>query len=284
MNSFEHIEFESIAEYEFLRNSFTNNSTFKIPFWKPDTNRNCNEVLIMINGFLEGVDSDPRSRNRHINRYDAIAKKVQSEKNIAVFLMPMPFHFDRSTDILGENEFAPLKRLMESGTYLYYGGNTQIISDINKLISSIENEPEKYFVNSTSEIKFHLLGYSLGGVAAIGSAIHLENSIGSNHNILNPKLESLSILLSAWNLSDISFDAIQNTFGDKFGLTAEKWKTMIDELSSIKDHTSSCFKKLIWDEGETIEFNRYAKRIIFLHGFKDDIFTAKHSENTKNRY
>ena len=283
MNSFETIDFESNTQYEFLKNNYSSNSVFKIPFWKPDSIKPCTEVLIMINGFLEGVDNDTRIRNRHINRYDAIAKKIQSEKNIAVLLMPMPFHFDRSVDINGQNEFAPLQRLTENGAFLYYGGYDQIIVDVSKIIFDIENDPSKYGVTVNSEIKFHLLGYSLGGVAAIGSALNLEKSATKSLDKITPKLESLVILLSAWNISEINPEAIQNAFGEKFGLTVDKWEKLLSQLTAIKESTTLDFRKLIWDEGEPINFSKCAKRVFFLHGFKDDIFTSIHTENSRKQ-
>lgn len=270
--SFDTIEFESVVEYDFLHAQFSNNSSFELPIWKADQSKNCNEILIMINGFLEGVESDQRRRDRHLERYEAIAKKVLKEKNITSVMLPLPFHLNRSRDITGDNQFAPISRLTESGTYLYYGGFTQVVSDVNKLINDIENNPSKFGLTSKENIKFHLLGYSLGGVAAIGSALHLER-----------KLESLTILLSAWNLSEINPEAINIAFGERFGFTSELWNKMLRELNEIKEKTDPIFKKLIWNEGEPIAFNKCAERVFFLHGFKDDIFTNTHTEDSRKQ-
>ena len=270
--SFKNISFESHVEDYFPQNQFANNSIFKLPIWKANQKKSCNEVLIMINGFLEGVESDQNKLDRHLERYEAIAKKILKEKNITSVMLPLPFHFNRSRDIKGENQFAPISRLTKSGTYLYYGGFTQVVGDVKKLINDIENNPSKFGLTVTDNIKFHLLGYSLGGVAAIGSAIHLER-----------KLESLTILLSAWNLSEINPEAINKAFGKKFGLTTELWNKMIEELNEIKENTDPVFKKLIWNEGEPIAFNKCAERVLFLHGFKDDIFTNSHTEDSRNQ-
>ena len=270
--SFETIAFESHVEYNFLQTQFSRNSIFELPIWKADQNKNCNEILIMINGFLEGVESDQRKMERHLERYEAIAKKVLKEKNITSVMLPLPFHFNRSRDITGDNQFAPISRLTESGTYLYYGGFTQVVSDVKKLINDIENNPSRFGLNVTENIKFHLLGYSLGGVAAIGSALHLER-----------KLESLTILLSAWNLSEINPEAINNAFGERFGLNTELWNKMIEELNEIRENTNPFFRKLIWNEGEPIPFNKCAERVFFLNGFKDDIFTNSHTEESRKQ-
>jgi hypothetical protein len=270
--SFKNISFESHVENYFPQNQFTNNSIFKLPIWKANQRKSCNEVLIMINGFLEGVEIDQNKLDRHLERYEAIAKKILKEKNITSVMLPLPFHFNRSRDIKGDNQFAPISRLTKSGTYLYYGGFTQVVSDVKKLINDIENNPLKFGLTVTDNIKFHLLGYSLGGVAAIGSALHLER-----------KLDSLTILLSAWNLSEINPEAINKAFGKKFGLTTELGTRMIEELKEIKEKTDPVFKKLIWNEGEPIAFNKCAERVFFLNGFKDDIFTNSHTEESRKQ-
>ena len=152
---FELLEFESTSEYEILNTNFSNNGLFKIPVWKPDETKPCNQVLIMINGFLEGVEMEERRRNRHIEKYNEIAKKIRKEKNTASVLLPRPLHLDRSIGTTEENNFAPINRLTENGTYLYFGGYTQIIKDVKNLISEIENKPEKYGLQQNKEIKYH---------------------------------------------------------------------------------------------------------------------------------
>jgi len=273
---FDYIEFESNTEYTFLRNNFSKNSKFKLPIWKPDNNNKGREILIMINGFLEGVDGDQSRREKLVNiRYGAIANKLL-EKNIASVLLPLPFHFNRSFDVTQEGEFAPLSRLTESGTYLYYGGFTQIVSDVEKLIRDIENNRSKFGLLDDAKIKFHLLGYSIGGVAAIGAALNVQGEQA-------PKLDSLSVLLSAWNLAEIQPNAIENAFGKKFGFTSEMWNSMLHQLDKIKDDTDPVFKKLIWNEGDAILFSNCAKRVFFLHGFKDEIFTYSHTESSRQQ-
>ncbi|MFO0414397.1 MAG: hypothetical protein ACK50E_02000, partial [Bacteroidota bacterium] len=221
---FDYIEFESNTEYAFLRDAFSKNSNFKLPIWKSNDNNKAREILIMINGFLEGVDGDQKHREKLINiRYGAIANKLL-EKKISSVLLPLPFHFNRSFDVIQEGEFAPLSRLTESGTYLYYGGFTQIVSDVQKLMQDIENNRSKFgLLEDTTDIKFHLLGYSIGGVAAIGAALNIKAE-------QTPKLESLSVLLSAWNLAEIQPNAIENAFGRKFGFSSDMWNNMLHEL------------------------------------------------------
>ena len=51
------IKFESNLKYSYLE-QFPNNKNFEIPCWQNE-NRNSKEILIMINGFLEGVLNVP---------------------------------------------------------------------------------------------------------------------------------------------------------------------------------------------------------------------------------
>ena len=276
--TFDYINFESEIGYYDPKNPFFSNSSFKLPIWKNDEEVNKSaEILIMINGFLEGVDRDQIRREKLVSmRYGSIAQKLLKDKNIVSVLMPLPFHFNRSLDISGENDYAPITRLTESGTYLYYGGYTQIVSDIEKLIVDIENNSSKYGLKNNSPIKFHLLGYSIGGVASIGAALNL--------NVENrPKFDSLSVLLSAWNLSVLQPNAIVDALGRRYGLTTEMWSRMLEQLEEIKESVNPVFRKLIWDEGDQIDFSKCANRVFFLNGFGDEIFTTSHTEAVRHQ-
>jgi hypothetical protein len=277
-SSFNYIDFKSNIDYHDPTQPFLNNSSFKLPIWKHDEEVNTSfEILIMINGFLEGVERDAVRRERVMNmRYGPIAQKLLRDKNIVSVLMPLPFHFNRSLDIDGENDYAPITRLTESGTYLYYGGYTQIVTDVKKLVNDIEKDPSKFGLKKDSPIKFHLLWYSIGGVAAIGTAL--------NFNADNkPKFESLSVLLSAWNLAMVEPSAVVDAIGRRYGLTTELWNRMIKELNYIKESVNPIFRKLIWDKGDQIDFTKCANRVFFLNGFRDEIFTTSHTESVRQQ-
>lgn len=93
-----YFKFKSKIEFDDLK-QFRANTTFEIPIWKSN-NPNGN-VLIMIHGFLEGVESNREKRNRHLKKYESIAIRL-AEKGFTSILLPLPFHFDRSVDF--ENE------------------------------------------------------------------------------------------------------------------------------------------------------------------------------------
>ena len=177
--------------------------------------------------------------------------------------MPIPFHFDRCLHFVDVNLYAPIERLKESGTYLYHGGYTQVVADVIKLVKLIEKYPTKFGLIG-ADFKIHLLGYSLGGVAAIGAASELEN-----------KFDSLSILFSTWNIFEINPQSIEDMFGRSFNFGSNEWKKTIKELKKNKLVCSNILKELIWGEGESIEFKNCAKRVLFIHGIKDEIFTRE---------
>jgi hypothetical protein len=250
--------FESEIKYPPL-DRFPKNKNFSIPLWKPDQPQKCREIVLMLNGFMDGVTNDPRRREMFLIRYQLIAENLKSS-NIAAALMPLPFHFMRSDDIEGH---APIVRLSEHGSYLYYGGYDQVIADVKKLISEIKGNPDKFGLNVPGEeVKFHLLGYSLGGVAAMGAAMQLEDH----------QFESLTVLLSAWNISEIDPKAIEQLFRKDFDFGEPEWNQMLKELkaTSIEDDV---FNQLIWGEEEiTVPQPDRVKRILFIHGMRDEVF------------
>jgi pimeloyl-ACP methyl ester carboxylesterase len=260
--NYEYVSFKSQLEFSGL-GDFPGNQQFDIPVWKPkESNGN---VLIMLHGFLEGLDStqDERER-RHLPKYDAIAERLTKEGYTCV-LLPLPFHFERSVDF-GANELvAPIERLTKNGAFLYYGGYTQVISDVERLIQAISKKPEQFGLVA-GKVEYHMLGYSLGGVAAMGAALKCSN-----------KFKSLSILLSTWNLQNINPEEIQRIFGSTYSFGREQWEKMMDELNQLKNvkHVASEFKYLIWGEGERVVFKEMSKNILFLHGLEDKLFTRE---------
>ena len=269
-----HLDFESNNLYPHL-DQFPNNKQFKIPCWKTKTN-DCSEVLIMINGFLEGVlhehevDDTIKERkiNNHLMRYNSIAN--ESIKNgIVSLLMPLPFHFSRGEDFSSR---APIERLLEHGSYLYYGGFDQIIRDVNDLISRIKNEPNEFGLDPSKEPKFHILGYSIGGIATMGCALKLQH-----------KFESMSILLSSWNLNAISSDAIHELFQRNYQLGKNEWEKIKSDLNDELDnnHIIDSEFNFLWrgieDENNPLreKLENKVEKILFINGNHDSLFTQE---------
>ena len=267
------IDFESKIRYAVLE-QFPNNKKFKIPCWKTEKN-DCNEVLIMINGFLEGVlheqEEDLKNRarkiNNHLFRYNSIANE-SLKNNIVSVLMPLPFHFGRGEDYTSK---APIERLLENGSYLYYGGFEQITQDVNDLIYRIKKSPNDFGLDSTKELKFHILGYSIGGVATMGCALKLEH-----------KFESMSILLSSWNLNAISSDAIHELFQKNYRLGKSEWEQIKSELNNELDHNIidpefNFLWRGIEDENNPLreKLENKVGKILFINGNHDSLFTQE---------
>ena len=265
------IKFESNLKYSYLE-QFPNNKNFEIPCWQNE-NRNSKEILIMINGFLEGVLNVPieeeikrqKKINIHLRRYDSIANELL-KKNIVSVLMPLPFHFGRGEDFSSR---APIERLMEDGSNLYFGGFDQIIRDVNDLISRIKNNPHEFGLDKKEKnIKFHMLGYSIGGVSAMGCVLKLEHDF-----------KSMNILLSSWNLNAISSDAMHELFQPTFQLGRNEWEKIKSDLDDA-DIIDPEFN-FLWKGEESQDFplrdkleNKVSK-ILFINGNHDSLFTQE---------
>lgn len=252
------IQFESNLSRFPVLETFPSNKVFNLKLWRPEefkSHKN-SEILILINGFMEGVSLNNSKPSRKL--YESIAGQVNSNK-ISAIHYPLPFHFERS----GESN--PIERLKINGSFLYYGGFSQVIEDIEKLVKEILEDPQKYGLEENPKI--HLLGYSLGGIAAIGAASEFVN------NNSDFKFSSLSILLSAWNFNNISAVNVSKAFRN--AITSEDWEKVMEDLEQIRSDSSfsEVFKYLIWEDGNPVQFSKLADKVLFLHGHNDEIFS-----------
>ena len=179
--------------------------------------------------------------------------------------MPLPFHYNRSEDFSSQ---APIERLITNGSNLYYGGFDQIIQDVNDLISRIKNNPHEFGLDKKEKnIKFHMLGYSIGGISAMGCVLKLEH-----------KFDSMSILLSSWNLNAISSDAIDELF-QGFSIGREEWEKIkrdVDDAHIIDPEFNFLWKgeeKADYPLRDVLEQN--VTRILFINGNHDSLFTQE---------
>ena len=254
------IQFESNLSRFPVLEAFPSNKVFDLKLWRPEDFRSHknSEILILINGFMEGVSLNNSKPSRKL--YESIAAQVNSNK-ISAIHYPLPFHFERSL------ESNPIERLKISGSFLYYGGFSQVIEDIEKLVKEILEDPNKYGLEENPKI--HLLGYSLGGIAAIGAASEFVN------NNSDFKFSSLSILLSAWNFNNIRSANVSNAFRNAF--TSEDWEKVMEDLEQIRNDSSfsEVFKYLIWEDGNPVQFSNLADKVLFLHGHNDEIFSLE---------
>jgi predicted esterase len=253
------IQFESdLSKYPIL-DKFPSNKSFDLKLWGPNKNSDTRtaEITIIINGFMEGVSLNGSTPSRKL--YESIASEL-NKNNISAIHYPLPFHFERS------KESNPIDRLKLNGNFLYYGGFSLVIEDLEKLVQDIIDNHNKYGLNENPKI--HLLGYSLGGIAAVGVASELARR---NSDF---RFSSLSILLSALNLNNVNPDNISLAFRNT--ITAEDWQRVMSDLERVKNDpsVSPIFKYLIWEIGEPIQFSKLAEKVLLLHGHNDEIFSA----------
>lgn len=101
------------------------------------------------------------------------------------------------------------------------------------------------------------MGYSIGRVDAIGAELDL--------NMTNtPNFDSLSVLLPEWNLAEIQLHAIVDALWRRYGLMTEMWTSMLKELEAIKEMIDPVFARLIWDQGDAINFTKCVNQITLL--------------------
>jgi len=242
----------------------TNNHEFECKVWKR-TKVPAKQVVIMFNGFLEGIGNATESYSRY--------KKFGAELNkagIVAVLLPLPFHFGRSITSDGQDTVSPLDRLKEHGTYLYHGGYTQVKADVKALYRAIKDDPESFHL--TEDFNVSILGYSIGGVSAIAAAKCLKDELQLN-------IDSLVIVLSAWKIQDLDAKSVSTFFEDiEPELNEEAWTTMMKELESLRDSgsTDAVFKELIWGEDlgsiPELNFEQIAEKVLFIDGQMDEIF------------
>jgi hypothetical protein len=97
------------------------------------------------------------------------------------------------------------------------------------------------------------------------------------------KFNSTSILLSNYNIADITPNQINNNTGLKImGFTGEIWSRVINDLIKSKKSLPPFFRFLIWGENQSvfkkklIELGKVSinkqPRLLFLNGMQDDLF------------
>lgn len=257
---------------------YTHNVNFPIRVWHQSGKNSVRGIVVMVNGFLEGL-THGGGKIKLPEHYSAIAENL-CKQNYIVVLMPLPFHFERSLDFPEEGPVAPILRLDSSiggnGSFVFFGGYTQIKEDIYRLCKLFKQKSKPGFdsFNISEAPEYHLLGYSLGGVMTLGMLIEDEGSI---------KFNSTSILLSNYNIADITPNQIDNNTGLKImGFTGEIWSRVINDLIKSKKSLPPFFRFLIWGENQSvfkkklIELGKVSinkqPRLLFLNGMQDDLF------------
>ena len=246
---------------------FPQNHEFKVPLWSPEDGDNTNQILIMINGFLEGVEAGGRDPDRWLPRYESIAEEV-AKKGISAVLLPLPFHFERSRDLMARGKTF-IDQLRPNGVYLYDHGYRQVLDDLTGLVNKIKNEPGKYGLHKAPKI--HLLGYSLGGAAALGAS--------EQHGA---SLASITALFSGWGIANIDAETIAKTFGGRLNFGADQWAAAMAQLEHNRANFDKTFNALMWGDGNGEWLQQCPSRMLFIHGIVDEIFPPTLSNEANN--
>jgi len=145
---------------------------FKIPNGYSKTSEQ--HLLIIINGF----DEKPIMQSLYWSKQyslktniSTIFDKVASDSNkrckLASVLLPIPFHHWRRPVKGDYQEWTSSTMILYDSIRLYLGFN-QLIYDIDELLNQFENPiHDRYDTYFSKNVKIHLLGYSLGGLAAL---------------------------------------------------------------------------------------------------------------------
>lgn len=257
---------------------FKANYEFPLRVWETEEGRPAKGVVVMINGFLEGCFKN-NDTTKLPDHYEVIAQQL-CQDNICSILLPLPFHFERSLDFNGHEILAPLVRLDNesngSGEFLYEGGYTQIKADLIQLVKQLNENPIEF--NLALDFELHLLGYSIGGATALGFFLD------DNYSNTIPAFNSISILLSNYNISNITPQQIrENPLFRLAGFKDEMWARILADLNNVKDDLPDYFRFVMWgDKFESVgqKINMYYEetdkqkltRLMFLNGLKDKIF------------
>ena len=187
-----------------------------------------NRLIIMFNGLNEV---------RHFDLYDILGSQFANQ-GIASILIPTPYHLNRRVP-----DFEASKRVMKYRCHIptdyatgnlkmmYYYNFKKSIVEAETLISQIKSNQQKDygFYNSLFDVpnlKISLLGFSLGGLKAIGSFMKLK-----------PDFPQLIQSCVTWNsgpgLEDVTIEKIN---GNKIKYDRESWaKLMKNVKSGISD-------------------------------------------------
>lgn len=256
------IPFESKLDYRELA-EFPSNGKFNLELWIPE-NAKSRDLVIMMNGFLEGTrPGEPGG----MAMYRRFAKRL-NENGIAAVFLPLPFHFSRGADIDG---VAPVSRLVTHGSHFYHGGYTQVIADVGAICAQVKDNPSWLGLDQQKP-RIHLLGYSLGGVAAIGASVELF-----------PLVESVTVLFSTWNIATLDPRSLEQAFGSSHGFGIDQWNQMVSELKDYTHEYSPVFNALIWGTPFDEWVRRIPSRSLFIHGLKDDLFPSSMTDKRNER-
>lgn len=149
------------------------NSTFPVYFPKSHFKGESTDIIIVINGWLERqlsslklYESETWSLasqlcNEHIHL------STQLSRNIACVFLPLPYHYWRLPVTTNHPDKEPAFCVYKQPELLF-NSFCGIYDDIFNVIEAIGNHVARTYHCDAAQCRFHLLGYSLGGLASLG--------------------------------------------------------------------------------------------------------------------
>lgn len=172
------------------------NNQFDIKFFFPDqgeSKQKQQDIVIILNGF---GDYDERVYSRDQN---SICSCFASNHGVASVLLPMPFHLKRfrKSDYKGLAIPKNLLLMILIHKVRFWYGFVQYLDDISHLVYLIKTQSDEFFSKYfNDDTRIHLLGYSMGGLAALSYQL-------SALKIRSTKCDSLALLASGCNLKTL---------------------------------------------------------------------------------
>ena len=299
-----------------LRNDDTprkikDNNDFPIYYALPQDakkkNRRTKHLIIMINGF----DEKPAGQRLYYGRPNSLSQLLQhteTEKTrkadvtgrFASVLLPIPFHHWRRPTYRPYDLLDPAHMIEENKIRLYLGFQ-QLMLDLNKLVNDVLQRRKRIYADHFDEsLRIHLVGYSLGGLAAL-SFFLLDSLLNPDRRVSTCTLlaSGVSLQNASFRLTDLSpvqVAAIRKYYnGDEwlsereafaldskivrseFALDSKK----VDVDALIQD----LFMSIVLDDGSgegsrvpeiQEKWVAQASNILYITGEKDDIMKQQH--------
>lgn len=200
---------DPIAERNEDAKTIKANNEFRLYFKIPNsfTQSSDRHLVLLINGYDEipVMQSLYWSEDSSIiewlpNLASQMLQSSGADTKVAVGLVPIPFHHWRRPVVGDYRDWTSSKMILFDPLRLYLGFN-QLMYDLDELLlqlsTPVHDRYDTYFSGST---KVHLLGYSLGGLAALSYFLK-DGALGAN------KITSCHLLASGVDLRHIDFVA-----------------------------------------------------------------------------
>ncbi|MBD3236270.1 MAG: hypothetical protein GF330_06185 [Candidatus Eisenbacteria bacterium] len=183
------------------------NNNFELLYYFPATlmDQPTSDLVIMINGF----DEQPPGLFLYYSKRQSISKLLEHVRppyakrrqlcgRVASVLLPIPFHHWRRP-LQGDYTLLDSAHMIDRHKIRFFLGYHQLLCDLDELVSTLDRRSEPVYARRMgSTLNLHLLGYSLGGLAALCGFLR-DRMLGRN------RFTSCTLLASGISLQEASF-------------------------------------------------------------------------------